>query len=243
MKISTFIILLSSFCISLQCSAKVHPSASDEEKAQSTTDTSLIRNVLVIGDSIALGQGAKGTSTQCALTPDMHAPNKSFAALVANSYNAELMIIAKSGHGLVSNYNQFASPTMSSTIFENDAEILPTQDKAPELILIELGTNDFANFNPEPTFSQTYTKLLTILNKRYPNAEIVSLVGPMLHGDDAKNVTEATLRGIQNASPAVQKVTKFISLYSIEINKSDWGCSWHPNLGLHRKMAETILAR
>jgi lysophospholipase L1-like esterase len=68
----------------------------------------------------------------------------------------------------------------------NDATPLWDFRVQPQVVLINLGTNDISNNKGDPgmPFRDAYLAFVGTVRSRYPNALIVCLIGPLLSGTD-----------------------------------------------------------
>src|SRR5262249_31484210 len=108
----------------------------------------------------------------------------------------------------------------------------------PELIVINLGANDFSTADPGPTFEPRYLAMLQTLRTRYPHARIISVFGP-------ENPTQAAIPRIP-AIVAQFNRTQTDPVHFLYLPRAEsgriYGCDWHPGLDTHRLMARTLIA-
>ena len=148
------------------------------------------RRIEVYGASNEAGYGNLGKATRqnmCTYTPATQNAAVAYPALVANALQADLVNISFSGKGMV------------GTCTPGDNEPLPTladrtdplyprlwfQDpaRAPQVVLVTLGANDFAAGPPNETvFHAKYGTFLRKLRRRYPKAAIICTITPMMDG-------------------------------------------------------------
>ena len=202
-----------------------------------------VPRVLVIGDSISLGEGAGQVGPDCPLTPETSRPGETYAAIVARAAGGELASLAISGRGLVRNYDDFPSLTMQQWLGENDFGRLPVADLAPDLILINLGTNDFHDNDPEPAFSAAYGNLLQTLRSRNPESLVYRLFGPMLDGAEALRADSAVRSAIKAQAAKGDSRVHYVRLPTDPHDPEMIGCNWHPSLKAHEAMAQRLLVR
>lgn len=138
----------------------------------------------IIGDSISNGYGVLGPDGKCPFSADTESEWAAWGAIAARNLKAAHTTIAYSGKGVVRNSNGSTIGTMQS-IFERtlaDSENPKWDFSAwtPEVVVINLGTNDWAQGDPGPTFIDGYFGLLQTVRSRYPNASIVCALGTMM---------------------------------------------------------------
>ena len=208
-----------------------------------------------IGDSYTAAMGNLSPGRACS-GPEISARTdvgQGFAVLSARALGAEWQIHAKSGMGLVRNWN---GGVPHETHGSHYARIVQSQalgelskssgEWRPQTIVIGLGTNDFstppAATEPrnagqlERDFLQAYRELLTALRQRYGDPRIVLISLPLGNGDRLRPLVERLL--------AEQRAAGQQRIYGL-----DWGtlrgmgCGSHPDAEDHRQMAATLLAK
>ncbi|MES1199368.1 MAG: GDSL-type esterase/lipase family protein [Pseudomonadota bacterium] len=199
--------------------------------------------ILFIGDSITVGYGAAGADEHCHYSAETSPPFDSYAARTAAAFDAEFHVVAISGRGVVRNYDGFEAPHMSELI---DAALPDHADKqwdaaqfSPELIVINLGANDFSTADPGPTFEPTYLAMLRTLHTRYPNARIITAFGPEDRTQDAiPRITAITAAYNREATQPIS----FIYLPRATSGRI-YGCDWHPGEDTQNLMAQALEAK
>jgi lysophospholipase L1-like esterase len=196
--------------------------------------------MLVVGDSLSAGQNAAGDGPDCPYAPDMTAPLQSYGALTAKAFNAELQLVAISGRGVIRNWDDSAAPRMPWQLDKAlPDEETPLWDQAkfqPDLVVVNLGANDFSQGYPGQRFDDGYLALLHSLRSAYPHARIIAAFGP-IEKDGANAAIQRALAAF-DASEAAP--TPFIFLHKAESGRV-WGCSYHPGLDSHRAMADQLI--
>ncbi len=201
-----------------------------------------------IGNSITCGMGADFEQVPCETGQwtDQHNAYFSYASLIARSLNADFTLSCVSGIGIYRNWNDEDQPVMP-TVYNNlgltaDSTLKYEQNKAPEIISIALGTNDFSDgdgekdrteFNAE-VFVSSYTEFLKSIIQKHPDAKIVLLNSPMLD-ETKKQILTSCLNKVKNNLPE-QLITVF------EFQPMDpGGCTYHPDIKDHQQMANQLL--
>lgn len=196
------------------------------------------RRILVIGDSVTSGYGIEGESQFCAYSHATQNHDLAYPALTAAAFNADLHTIAADGRGLVRNFSG-DDPTMSEAAWRE----LPgsTVNWArlayrPQVIIINLGSADFAAGDPGDGFDAAYVGMLATLRQTYPQAEIYGAIGGMLHGDAYAAARNSVLGAVNTRRDTGDTKVHFIE-FSLESSPRRFGCDWHPGLDAHRQMA------
>ena len=160
------------------------------------------------------------------------------------------MLSSVSGIGVYRN-NNTEGPTMpqvyqKTSLSNNDNELWNFQKYTPQVVGIELGTNDFDSgdaSNPRPAFDsarfvQAYIPFVQLVQAKYPNARIVLLSSPMLR--DANNtLLQHCLTAVKNTVDAKAPGNKPIALYFFNAIALH-GCDGHPSVEDHAQLAEEL---
>ncbi len=194
-----------------------------------------------IGNSITCGYGIEADSTEH-YSYDTQNFCITYAALTARELDADLNVTARSGIGMYRNYN---GPREG-----NDRETMPLEyghtlygdtlawDYSrfiPDLICINLGTNDVSTHNYDISrFEAAYGEFLDRIRGYYPEAKIVLLSGPMLHGQELADVTET----LDRLADGRERVYRFDM--TPEDGTQGYGADRHPSAGRHRVMAAEL---
>ena len=200
------------------------------------------RRIEFIGDSITCGFGMDTQAYPCE-TSTWFEPTRaslSYAIRLGRRFDAETVLTAVSGMGMYRNWNSL-SPVMPDRydgVFADFLDGQPAWDHerfTPDLIVIALGTNDFSNGDgqtPRPAFDaaayrDTYAAFVARLRTLHPDASFLLLASPTL--DPARLATQLDLlRTIPGTA-----VASFSAVYA-------GGCSGHPDLYEHLRMADDI---
>lgn len=202
------------------------------------------RRMLVIGDDNVTGYGVLGEDASCGFSYETQDHGQSFGAITADYFGADLHTIAADGRGLTRNYEDAAKPTLADVL----KQTLPDAPRAwqaqafkPDAIIINLGVSDFWNGDPGESFDAAYVDLLTGLRGDYPNAYIITTVGPQHNGKRR----EEMVGSIQGAVKAVSKKgddnVEYVEL-PLAPEGRILGCDWHAGVDSQLTMS-SILAQ
>jgi hypothetical protein len=230
--------------ISLDAGAKISPPA-----------VIYRRNIEVIGDSITCGYGILGSTPTCPFSFDTEDFFGTYASLLALQFEANINVVAWSGKGLVRNYGDVnpTSPDPMPTFYPYSINLNQGAEGLwnfsqyrPDVVLINLGTNDFST-QPSPppqVFIDAYLDFIDYIRKVYPNSEkdsfpnIALLCGPLI-GDPCCSLVE------QVASICRERgddQIHYVDLTGVAlVDPDDYGCSYHPNINGHRKIANSVI--
>lgn len=207
------------------------------------------KKIEFIGDSITAGYGDEGTSRACSFSYATENEYRTYAALTARALSAERHVIAWSGIGMYRAYHEATSVDQMPVLYERT---LPTDPESrwdftrwiPDVVVINLGTNDYWSSDPNNDPSQPYTAAYLVflekLRGRYPQAEVLCAMGTM--SDDAR--WKAALQSIvARRNAAGDQRVHFLQFAMQRCDPpSNCGCDWHPNLATHQAMADTLVA-
>jgi hypothetical protein len=141
--------------------------------------------ILLLGDSISTGYGNEGANEKCTFSPETENHFLTYGARAAREVGAELTTVAWSGKGVFSNRGSASDTTPLPALWK---KALPAEGvdasldgPAPDAIVINLGTNDFApGVEDTAPFKPSYEVFLDDVRGQYPGADLFVTVGPLL---------------------------------------------------------------
>lgn len=214
------------------------------------------RRMEVIGDSITCAYGNE------VRIPAEDNPNTDFSAINQNFYNsyaavaarlvgAELHNVCYSAWGLYRDMDANTSNTLPS-IYDRALPEDPTsrwnpQGYVPQVVVINLGTNDFFH-QPLPTqeeFVGAYERFIVRLRELYPGVHVVCMTGTSLNDYfpvGAKALT--TMRRYMAELLRRRRAQGDEQVYHIEVEADEevYGEDWHPTRETHEKMGYELAA-
>jgi endoglucanase len=205
------------------------------------------KGIMVIGDSISCGYGNEGTSQNETFTTKNENADLSYVAVTARLLGADLVNTSWSGKGLMRNYGGDTTnvmPQIYNQILPYNSSLLWDSSKwTPQVVVINLGTNDFSIGIPDKgSFSRAYRALVNSVRKQYPNAEIYCAVGPMLSGDNLASATDYIKRIVNLQTTLGDENINFIQ-FPAQDGTTGYGEDWHPSLQTHEDMAKQLAAQ
>jgi len=205
------------------------------------------RRVLVIGDSVTSGYGVEGLDKTCSYSRATHNAELTYPAITARAFGADLQSVSIDGGGLVRNYGG-GELTMKTLAWRTLADYTTPASVTvwkPQVIVINLGTNDFSAGDPGDEFDAAYISLLRKLRYAWPDAQIYGAIGGMLHGDAYTAARSSVFGAVEEVRSAGDQ-----KIHSIEFAPPNtgrrYGCDWHPGLDAQQSMAaqlETALGK
>ncbi len=205
------------------------------------------RRIEFIGDSITCGYGDEGANQNQSFTAKNENPYLAYGALTARSLNADPITVCWSGKGVVRNYggqNGDFMPTLYPQILAYNSTLLwDTSKWIPQVVVINLGTNDFSTAIPDKNaFTTAYTALLNRVRGQYPDAHIYCAIGPMLYGDALTAVRDCLNTAVNQKNSSGDKKVHYIEFPGQDA-ANGYGEDWHPSLKTHQIMADQLTAQ
>lgn len=206
-----------------------------------------------IGNSITCGYGTEVTDR----SPFNDSTSNfchGFAYLTAKAFNAELMVVARSGIGVYRNYGDDESASEYGCLPDNYEKLWLESSKtwdfskfSPNVVFVNLGTNDTWDCDndqvKESTFSdekfdEKYRSLIDKIYSHYTNnPKLVLLTGSMM----ASNA-------LSHVKPILDKIQSDYSAKGHSVYRFDFaptmgtGADWHPCAAQQKKMGESLIA-
>jgi lysophospholipase L1-like esterase len=126
-----------------------------------------------------------------------------------------------------------------------------SKEAQPEVVVLNLGTNDFArDLNQDtvpdgidlPGFQAAYARFVEFVRGKRPNAQIFLAVPPMITDkfplDNARTNLRNTLHAIVEQRNGAGDAKIYFMEYVEQGTRYGLGCDYHPNLEVHRIMAD-----
>lgn len=193
----------------------------------------------VIGDSISCGYGNEAANQQEHFTAQTENAYFTYGSLAARDLGADYVCVAWSGKKM---WPDNTMPELYDRALPQDPGSRWNFARwTPEVVLINLATNDFNQGNPEEAgWTGGYEAFLMRLRSLYPRAEIYCATSPMM-GDWGKNKPLTTLRSYLTKIIADRKEAGDSRVHLIDFPTQDAkngiGADWHPSVKTHEIMA------
>ncbi len=201
-----------------------------------------------IGNSITCGYGVESIEMTDPFEDETENHALTYANLVSDSLNALHTSISRSGIGVYRNYDgpREGSPEdmpwqYDYTLFGDHSEPWDFSRYQPDVVFINLGTNDLSTNNYDiHRYDEAYREFLTHVREVYPSARIIIATGPML-GDKESSEQRAVLDRI--CRDFTKKGDKRLYRFDFSFQTGDlgYGASWHPSKLQHEKMAGELM--
>lgn len=218
------------------------------------------RRIEMIGDSITCGYGVLGASFDCVFpdggnkdfSPETESEASAWGALASKELGALRSIVAWSGIGV---YRDGGGGTGDQMPVRYDRALADdpgsTWDHSlaphPDVIVVNLGTNDFATGDPGAAFQTAYNAFLKDLRTKHPDAYIVVATSPMLtdsfpEGEQRRTKSIAALNAIVAARKNEGDAKIGLLELDEQLDTDGLGCDYHPSSITQQKMAAKLVA-
>ena len=222
-----------------------------------TAEESRAHLIEFIGDSITCGYGVEGRLNADSFRTATENVMKAYAYLTAEKLHADYSMVCYSGHGIISGYtangtavtNQLVPRYYGETghctaVLEGRRRI---QDDLwdfavqPDLVVINLGTNDSSFTGTDPDrqqkFTAAYTAFLKTVREKNPAAQILCTLGIM--GQTLCDAVEQAVSDYRDETgdPKIETMR-----FAEQSGADGYAVDWHPSAETHRKAAESLSA-
>lgn len=200
----------------------------------------LTRRIEMIGDSITAGYGVLG-ALPCTFTASTEAEPRAYGALAAQQLGAAHTAIAYSGIGMVRNNGGTTTDTMPERYgrtFADDPGSTWDWRDPPDVVVIGLGTNDFAQGDPGQGYVDAYATFVTSQVRAHaPGAQVLLATSSMMGGAERtqmRGYLDAVVTRLADPKVRVVDIPE-------QLAADGYGCDYHPNEITHHKMAAVLV--
>ncbi len=204
------------------------------------------RTIEFIGNSITCAYGNEGyLGEKFGASTENH--YFGYAPMVVRSFDANPIMVCKSGIGI---YRNYGAPADSGSVdnmtnyycrtYLYDSLPLHPFSIQPDVVCINLGTNDFGVCMPDTVkFMNMYMQLIDSICGHYNSPQIVSLMGTMLYGE-FKDVCRRCINKV-----VADAKNKGVNISFFEMTEQDrkepQGIDWHPTIRQHLRAARELM--
>jgi archaellum component FlaF (FlaF/FlaG flagellin family) len=194
-----------------------------------------------IGNSITCGYGTEVTDR----SPFNDSTSNfchSFAYKTTKEFNAECMVVARSGIGVYRNYGNQADFGIMPDVYEkswlSSSTTWDFSQYTPDVVFINLGTNDVWNMDTfsEEDFETAFRNFLNTVISHYPNSKYILLTGCMMNGAGLTKV-KAILNAIQSDYNSESHPFYRFDFKTV----AGTGADWHPCAAQQDKMGTDLI--
>ncbi len=214
------------------------------------------RRIEFIGDSITCGFGIEGVFGKDAFSTKQENPYENYAALTARHFNAEFHLVSWTSIGVISNsvpedsdepetswlmpelYDYTDRGTESFLGIPDDKkEIWDNSRFSPQLIVVNLGTNDnlYTRGIPEreKAFLIGYKKFIGKIRSKNPQSVIICALGAM--GQELCPQIETAVSELHDEN--IHSIR-----FDVQREEDGIGAENHPSLATHKKMSQKLIS-
>ena len=203
------------------------------------------RMIEIFGDSYTCGYGTESAKANDRFSIDTENCDKAYGCIIARYFDTDYALTAHSGFGMVRNWGdqkQISDDNLSNRYTQvydqHGKEAYDFNLYTPQLVLINLGTNDFSPV-AIPTDEQyvgAYLKMIETIRNKYPGVKILCVTP-----HSANRYLQASLALLRERTLGMSDVFMANSLAGMVTEERDMGADWHPNYQGQRKIAMSLI--
>jgi len=195
------------------------------------------KRIEVVGDSLSVGAGVEGNAA-CPGGIDAFTNNYlAYGSVAARAVGADVVTIAWSGIGVYRNYDGSMTDTMPMRYpfaIPNDGTAWDFSLYQPDVVVINLGTNDFGSGDPGTPYETAYAGFVQAIRAKYAKAYFILI--DMYGGNRLTRINDVV------AALKTAGESKVESL-SVSSAQNSLGCNQHPNVAGQAAMGAVLAAR
>lgn len=208
------------------------------------------RKIEFIGNSITCGYGSESTDPHEHFSFETENHYIGYAQIATRALRAQAQIVARSGIGVYRNYGgpKEGTPELNmpsqyeNTLYDDTSEKWDFGRYEPDVVCINLGTNDLSTNNYDvKLYKRAFKKFLKTVRSHNPKAKIVLLCGSMMNGQELQDARTALDEVAQEANAEGDK-----EVYRFDFTPQDgslgYGADFHPSIWQHEKMGAELTA-
>ena len=203
------------------------------------------RMIEVYGDSYTCGYGTESFKATDHFSVDTENCDKAYGCIIARYFDADYALTAHSGMGMVRNYGdkkQLSDNTMSTRythVYDDHGNIdYDFKAYSPQLVLINLGTNDFSPtaIPTDEQYVDAYIKMIETIKSKYDGVKILCITP-----HSASRYLKAAIALLKERVSGMGGVYMANPLDFMVTVETDMGADWHPNYQGQKKIAMALI--
>lgn len=204
------------------------------------------RFIEVIGDSYTCGFGTESNDRDDPFKLETENCDMAYGCIVARYFGADYALVAHSGQGMVRHWGDSVQVSANSMperwtrVFDaHGTEAYDYKAYTPQLVMINLGTNDFSP-TAIPTSDQyvsAYVKLIQDIKSRYGADTPVLCVTP----HSASTYLKAALAELSKEALKMNRVYMANPMDRVVNDATELGACWHPSHKGQVKIAMSLI--
>lgn len=217
-----------------------------------------IHKIEFIGDSITCGYGVDDENVPGSFSTMTEDVTKTYAYLTAQRLQADYSMVAYSGYGIISGYTESGHKQTSSLVPDYYDKVGKSEGKfhgilepqsvgwdfntfVPDLIVINLGTNDDTYTKDDPDKQADYAKQYVEFIKRVRahNVDSTVLCTLGIMGDRLYPLVE---QAVDNYTQETGDTNIAVMKFDVQLAADGYALNGHPSPVTHHKAAEKLTA-
>ena len=203
------------------------------------------RMIEIFGDSYTCGYGSDSPTQDEHFKIETENVDHAYGCIIARFFDADYAIEAHSGQGMVRNYgdkkqcSDYSMLERHTKTFDNDKSTdYDFSAYRPDLVIINLGTNDFSReVTPTPDqYVGNYVKMIQNLRSHYGNVPVLCVLP-----HSARKYLQACFPLLRERCYSDSNVFFAEPMLEILRDGRDYGADGHPNYHGHRKIAMKLI--
>jgi lysophospholipase L1-like esterase len=213
------------------------------------------RRIEYVGDSITCGYGDIGNGPNCHFSADTEDETVAYGSLAAAALDAQQSVIAYSGKGMYREYGGATTNQMpvlfNRTLPDDSTSTWGFTTPAPDLVVVNLSSNDFAQGDPGDAFVQAYSTFLQTLRQHYPSAYVIVVLAATMVEPDRITAAGYIQGVVQQARSAGDTRVSTLQIpgdagtffgFAEQLASDGYGCDYHPSVTTQRLMGTQLAA-
>ena len=201
----------------------------------------------IFGDSISCGYGNESENEFAEYNSIDANSYLSYGAIASRELNAELNLTSWSGLGLVRNYDDSPMPLPERIEWitnKNTNKKWDFSSYVPDIVLINLGTNDF-NGNPpsKESFVDGYRIIIDRIRNYYGEVKIICAIGPVMEGKALNDIRDYVKNHVVEYYNSMGNKNIFFLEHSHQKEENGYGQAYHPSQKTHNIMADELVEK
>ncbi|MBO4822483.1 MAG: endoglucanase [Prevotella sp.] len=203
------------------------------------------RMIEVYGDSYTCGYGTESSKANDPFRLETENCDKAYGCIIARYFDADYALTAHSGQGMVRNWadgKQISDINMSTRytrVFDDHGTQPYLFNRyQPQLVIINLGTNDFSPvaIPTDEQYTNAYLKMIETIKNKYQGVKIFCVTP-----HSASRYLQASLQLLKERVASIPDVHMANPLTDMVTVEHDMGADWHPNYQGQRKIAMSLI--
>lgn len=199
----------------------------------------------VFGDSISCGYGNESDNENSEYSNKTENSYCAYGSIVARKLDADINITAWAGLGLVRNYDDSPMPLPDRIDWITPKNINRKwifSQYIPNIVIINLGTNDFIEHPPtRDKFVDRYKSFIDKIRSYYGSINIICAIGPMIDGEALLNIRDYVKNDVVNYYNFKGINNIYFLEHEHQRHENGYGQGYHPSMKTHNIMASEIV--